>query len=208
MENVTNTLRTDRPVFRGLTLVGGHPALDFLNSVKYRGAADPQDKLASISNVIDWGRIAGLLSEDDAKRLSRYSKATVGSVRVHREITEFREQVRILFDNNDRKRVRFNQAAVYVETAISALRPVATIDRQTVVLSRCVTVKTIGDLKARVVAAVADLLADRENLRIKTCGGFDCDWLFIDRTKAGRRQWCDTRTCGNVARVRRFRQKH
>ena len=58
------------------------------------------------------------------------------------------------------------------------------------------------------VAAVAEVLTARADLRIKVCGGSDCDWLFIDRTKAGRRRWCDTRTCGNIARVRRFRMKH
>ena len=55
---------------------------------------------------------------------------------------------------------------------------------------------------------VAEVLSARADLKIKACNGSNCDWLFIDRTKAGRRQWCDTRTCGNNERVRRFRMKH
>ena len=41
--------------------------------------------------------------------------------------------------------------------------------------------------------------------RLKQCHG--CGWLFLDRSKGGRRRWCDMKTCGNRAKVTRFRQK-
>jgi len=75
------------------------------------------------------------------------------------------------------------------------------------ILSRRVDITTPQDLISRIIEAAADLLADRDALRIKICDGCDCDWLFIDKTKAGRRRWCDTKTCGNLARVREFRKK-
>ena len=195
-------------MFRELFLIGGHPALDFLNTVKYRGAADPQDKLASLADVIEWAQIAGLLTTGEAKRLSRQTKDIERATRVHCEICAFREQLRILFENTNPKDTKTARAVSRIEAEISALRPVATIDQKSSVLSRHIEVNTLNDLKARIVAAVADVLSERANLRIKACNGSNCDWLFIDRTKAGRRQWCDTRTCGNNARVRRFRMKH
>lgn len=198
----------EQPVFRELALIGGHPALDFLNTVKYRGEPDPQDKFRSLSDVIEWARIAGLLSEAEARKLSRQNKRTVAVTRVNSEIRKFREQVRIVFERTNLRGAKYVQAVSQVEAAISALRPVATISRDSGALTMQIVVLTADDLKARIVASVSELLSERPNLRIKACGGSDCDWLFIDRTKAGRRQWCDTRTCGNIARVRRFRMNH
>jgi predicted RNA-binding Zn ribbon-like protein len=197
----------DRPVFRELFLIGGHPALDFLNTVKYRGAADPQDRLESLADVIEWAKIAGLLSVDEVKRLYRKTQDTKSATRVHREICAFREQLRVLFESTIPKRTECDRAISRVEAEIAALRPVATIDQKSGVLSRNIEVNTLNDLKGRIVAAATEILTERADLKIKTCGGTNCDWLFIDRTKAGRRQWCDTRTCGNNARVRRFRMK-
>jgi predicted RNA-binding Zn ribbon-like protein len=31
--------------------------------------------------------------------------------------------------------------------------------------------------------------------------------MFLDISKNGRRQWCDMQDCGNLAKVRRFRQR-
>jgi len=203
----TEGSRIDRPVFRELCLIGGHPALDFLNTVKYRGKADPQDKLESLADIIEWAQIAGLLSAGEAKTLYRHTKDLSSATRVQREICAFREQLRVLFESTNPGKAQYNQAISRVEAEISALRPVATIDQQSGVLSRHIEINTLNDLKARIVAVVAEILSARADLKIKTCGGSNCDWLFIDRTKAGRRQWCDTRTCGNNARVRRFRLK-
>jgi predicted RNA-binding Zn ribbon-like protein len=43
--------------------------------------------------------------------------------------------------------------------------------------------------------------------RTRVCAGPRCGWLFIDRSKAGRRRWCDMATCGNAAKGRRNYQR-
>ena len=43
--------------------------------------------------------------------------------------------------------------------------------------------------------------------RLKLCENEQCRWLFIDRSKNRSRQWCESETCGNRQRVRRFRQR-
>jgi predicted RNA-binding Zn ribbon-like protein len=208
MPTSTVPSHSDRPVFQGLFLISGHAALDLVNTVKYRGADDPQDKLTSLSDIIMWARVAGLLSETESRKLTRLSRSRADGKRLCREVCRFREDVRILFETTRPHSARYARAASHVEKAISMLRPIATIDRISGELTRLIMVRTADDLKARIVAEVAEMLSERADLRIKTCGGSDCDWLFIDRTKAGHRQWCDTRTCGNIARVRRFRMRH
>ncbi|OWR32990.1 hypothetical protein CDO73_00325 [Saccharibacillus sp. O23] len=61
---------------------------------------------------------------------------------------------------------------------------------------------------AEAALSFADLLADRRIGRVKICRNSVCKWVFYDETKNGRRQWCSSDTCGNVARVRRHRDKH
>ncbi len=190
-----------------MSLVGGHPALDFLNTVKYRGQVDPQDRLETVADVVEWSRVAGLLSDAEAGKLSRPSRCSAVTDRLLREICDFREEVRLLFETSRISGKRFRQAASHVENVIRAFRPVASISSETGGLTWRVPVRTVDHVKDRIVESVIELLSHRSDLNIKTCCGDDCDWLFIDRSRPGRRQWCDTRVCGNIARVRRFREK-
>ncbi len=185
------------PVFNGLAQVGGHPALDFLNTVKYRGAAEPGDRLRSYADCLGWAHVAGLVSDEEAAAMADVDQAEAR--RCLRQIITLREAARRLFDGAD------PEAAALVARRIEALRPVVHIDPASGALSRSIPLRQPRDLVARIAAALADLLEQRPALRIKTCEGHDCDWLFIDRSKAGRRRWCDTRICGNAARVRRHR---
>jgi len=58
---------------------------------------------------------------------------------------------------------------------------------------------------ARIAASFGEMLANRELERIKVCANSDCRWVFHDPTKARTKRWCNDRTCGNRARVRRAR---
>ena len=43
--------------------------------------------------------------------------------------------------------------------------------------------------------------------RFRICANEDCRWVFEDTSRGGRRRWCDMTSCGNQAKVRRFRAK-
>jgi CGNR zinc finger protein len=43
--------------------------------------------------------------------------------------------------------------------------------------------------------------------RVKLCDNQHCRWLFIDHSKNRSRQWCESASCGNRQRVRRFRRR-
>ncbi|SRR5260370_11548004 len=58
---------------------------------------------------------------------------------------------------------------------------------------------------ARIAASLGEMLANRQAERIKVCANSDCRWVFYDPTKARSKRWCNDRTCGNRARVRRAR---
>ncbi|HKK07988.1 MAG TPA: CGNR zinc finger domain-containing protein, partial [Gemmatimonadota bacterium] len=56
-------------------------------------------------------------------------------------------------------------------------------------------------------SAVA-LLTDPEALaRVRRCAGEACGWLFYDTPRGLPRRWCYIRDCGNVAKVRAYRER-
>ena len=46
-----------------------------------------------------------------------------------------------------------------------------------------------------------------ESGRLKVCENVDCLWVFYDDSRNRTRRWCDSRSCGNLIKVRRFRAK-
>src|SRR4051794_26446193 len=65
------------------------------------------------------------------------------------------------------------------------------------------TSEALARLAEPLVAALA--AGDVERWRI--CANDDCRWVFEDTSRGGRRRWCDMSSCGNRAKVRRFRSR-
>jgi predicted RNA-binding Zn ribbon-like protein len=51
--------------------------------------------------------------------------------------------------------------------------------------------------------AVWRLFEDEDLGRLRRCADVGCGWLFLDRSKNGSRRWCSSADCGNRARGRR-----
>jgi hypothetical protein len=65
---------------------------------------------------------------------------------------------------------------------------------------------------ATALAAVLDSVVARRWDRLKACP--DCRWVFYDHTRNGAKRWClmtpagsNGRGCGNIAKVRRYRDR-
>ena len=65
----------------------------------------------------------------------------------------------------------------------------------------------LDQARATVAGTFADFLAGRMVGRLRICANPGCREVFIDRSAAGRRRWCDMRTCGNQAKVARHRAR-
>ena len=61
----------------------------------------------------------------------------------------------------------------------------------------------LGDIAQTFVAT----LAEGDPARVKVCRNADCHWIFYDRSKNRTRKWCEA-TCGNLMKVRRFRERN
>ncbi|UFJ41382.1 CGNR zinc finger domain-containing protein [Brevibacillus humidisoli] len=59
----------------------------------------------------------------------------------------------------------------------------------------------------RIAASFADMLAGEDLRRLKICANEDCRWVFFDQSRNRTARWCDDRMCGNLMKVRRFRER-
>jgi predicted RNA-binding Zn ribbon-like protein len=65
-----------------------------------------------------------------------------------------------------------------------------------------------GEALARVTQPLVEAIASHSTDRFRICANDGCRWVFEDTSRGGRRRWCDMNTCGNRAKVRRFRSRH
>jgi predicted RNA-binding Zn ribbon-like protein len=63
----------------------------------------------------------------------------------------------------------------------------------------------VAGAAAEIALSVARYLTGEEYKRLKMCDNAGCRWMFHDDTKNRSRRWC--RVCGNVDKVRRFRER-
>ena len=64
-----------------------------------------------------------------------------------------------------------------------------------------------GEILAVLAGAIASLIAGEDPALVKKCDGSGCTLWFLDRTKAHRRRFCSTATCGNREKVAAFRKR-
>jgi predicted RNA-binding Zn ribbon-like protein len=65
----------------------------------------------------------------------------------------------------------------------------------------------IDRVEAEVAWSFASMLALGDPTRIKVCANPDCGWVMYDESRNRTRQWCEASECGNLIKVRRFRER-
>jgi len=192
-----------------LEWVGGHPALDFINTVHaWLGEQPGEEYLHGFPELLRWSRMAGLIGPNGTRALDAGGAAA--QAKAHRAALALRADLHRLFH------------------AVAGGRPLdqAALDRVTAVLRDTVAWRRItaeggniccgwdftgappAAILGPVVWQAVELLERGPLDRIKECpydGG--CGWLFIDTSKNRSRTWCSMKTCGTLAKVRRFRAR-
>ncbi|OBH80818.1 hypothetical protein A5681_03945 [Mycobacterium scrofulaceum] len=187
-----------------LDLRGGHPAVDLVNTVAWRGDAHRRTEyLADYSDLVAWAQHAGILSLREASTLSGgIGRDAAAAARTLQRTKQLREALHRMWTGSGSARDAEKVADAY-RSALRARRLV--IDRDAAGWQEfALTVQT--PLHRLAVEAVAFLTGGPAS-RVKRCGDDDCGWLFLDTSHRQNRRWCSTADCGNRARVRRFYER-
>ena len=198
-----------RKMPRDRIFIGGHPAVDFVNSIEYRAQPEETDHIGSYERFLVWMSRASLLS----------------GPRV-RELRQLAARNRSLTAETWREAARFRVAAHSLLTAKVNGRRLARPDLERVddvcrrahcnlalalVPDQVTWQWTAGDLRQPLwvtAYSTAELLVSPQLQRLRVCANPPCDWLFLDFSRNGQRRWCQMETCGNLSKVRRYRAKH
>ena len=186
---------------------GGHPALDFVNTLDERPSHAPVENLATYGALVRFSELAGLIERPIAERLHPLAGSTC--TRIARRARELREHLyTVLATTHLRQAVpqgALDGIASEVRRAHAA-RAFTPTRGSKVVEHRWLSPAS-PDVPLHVVAlAVESLLVSADRGRIRKCGASDCAAYFIDTSKAHRRQWCSMRNCGNREKQRRWRE--
>jgi predicted RNA-binding Zn ribbon-like protein len=200
-------METRVKVLTDLDLVGGHLALDFVNSVG--GLVDPDpdsEALRSYDDLLAWSRMAGSLDERVVQALGRHARR-------HLEEAD----------------AAYARALELRELADRVIRPVAAGDRpdaddlavlraeESTALARAELAPAGDGLEWRwqwrdaddletplwpLAHAVVDLLTHGRLERLRGCA--NCRWLFFDESRNASRRWCSMDGCGTDVKKRRY----
>ncbi len=189
-----------------LKYVGGDPALDLVNTVDWTAGGPRAERLPDYARFVAFAEGAGLVSPAGAARLARDATrrpaaAAAALAGVHRA----RDVLQRLFARRaaDGHPARRDLAALNALLADALthleLRPSVS---GTELGWRGLTTELEGPLWP-VMWSAARLLTAEEAARIRVCAGPDCGWMYVDRSRNGRRRWCEMDTCGMREKNRR-----
>lgn len=181
--------------------IGGHPALDFANTVFDRRVPEPDNELLkSARDIGNWFKASGVAGPRQAAAVSDIA----GEFFVKR-IHAVREASAEVFgaiaagEAPAAESLGFLLTSAASGLADNAVKLVGTKPRPVLARWR----------DPDVVTAVLAMLSiegfytlPRERLR--SCPR--CEWLFLDTSRGGKRRWCSMQICGNREKVARHRE--
>jgi predicted RNA-binding Zn ribbon-like protein len=191
--------------FQPRDLVGGHVAIDLVNTVTARNA-DPIDWLDGYERLLEWADLTGVFPRGTVRLLGRRGRADpVAAERALAHGRDLRETLHTILtamiQGHAVPQEVLHRYERHVKDAV-AHAAMSTVAGH-VVLELTLDGSGLELLNHELAWRSLDLLREVSLTRTRVCAGDRCGWLFIDRSKGGRRRWCDMATCGNTAKSRR-----
>jgi predicted RNA-binding Zn ribbon-like protein len=195
-----------------LRIVGGHPALDLVNTVAPRlpGGGAHEEYLESPADLLAWARRIGIVDEASAKAVDAAWRAQPASAgQALRAALDVRESVYTALTGRG---ARDDKVGAALERL--ALRWSAAAARSCLVAGDSRVQLVVGTDPAlaipdRLAHAAVELLRTVDLAQLKACpldeGG--CGWLFLDQSRNGSRRWCAMADCGAQAKARKLTER-
>jgi predicted RNA-binding Zn ribbon-like protein len=185
---------------RRFEFIGGHLALDLLNTVEWRlDRRQWTDDLTAYAHVLSWAEQAALITGDERTTLERLARSAP------RLAEEELESFRALRETAYAALVEHDSAAV--DQLVAAHRDV--LDRSRLAYTEDHWDWTEVELalttpRDRATRVVVDLLTSPEVAALHQCEDAACGWVYLDTSPRHNRRWCVAADCGNRNRARAF----
>lgn len=175
--------------------VGGHIAVDFVNTRPMRGSS-PHELLIDMDALTDWLSQAGVMLPD-----LTFSKAPA----VYSEAIALREAIRACFVALGSADLPAGSDIAVLNRAMSALPQRRFLQRNDDRLELTEgKPTTISQLIGTIALAAAELIAGPAAGQLKQCRGQHCVLWFLDQSRNRSRHWCSMDRCGARAKSAAF----
>lgn len=188
----------------------GIDCLAFTNTNDNRNDPQPVELLRKYADLVDFAEQAGLLTISNANDLKLLAERSPDEARaaLERAIT-LREAMYRIFSavaagrTPDPADLDLLNASLHQAMSHSRLVPA----RDGFDWTWPDDQKSLDRATWPLVRSAAELLTSGEVDRVRECAAHDCGWLFFDESRNRSRRWCSMQTCGNRAKVDRFRTR-
>ncbi len=201
---------SERTKNRTFELVGGHPALDLVNTLDWRFRdSGPEELMTDYGDMVRFAEQSGLMSNAQARRLIRNTSETKAAqvVAAVRGLREAAAQVLYAALEDD---VAPASAVAQLESCFKAAQKAQRLHWTGARLAwELPQSASLPELPLWLLSlSAAELMTSDEMERVRACGNAECRWLFLDTSKNHTRRWCDMKICGNRMKARRFKAQH
>jgi predicted RNA-binding Zn ribbon-like protein len=189
--------------------IGGHPVLDFHNTIAWPRGRKSNERLRHPVDFVRWAGEAGVTRRRETDALGvfvrrNYSRACAileDALRVRDVLHDLFLSVLDEAAPNERTILEFNRlqtkarASVAIEWHRDRLRWAPKAD------------PPMMALLDRIVWQASELLTSDDVKRVRRCANPACGWLFVDHSRNGTRRWCSMSECGDRAKSKRHYQR-
>lgn len=192
-------------------LCGGHPALNFVNSLDNRFREDgPNEMLASYADLLRFLEESGLLTRQQMRVLGK-SITPETAAPVLEATRELREATAAVFYGSlEGKRPQQRDLELLERYFMSAgrHRELQLREEPPGLTWSWGRNESAPELPVWILAlSVSEILLSPDMARVRTCAVDTCRWLFLDTSKNHKRRWCNMKVCGNRMKARRFQAR-
>ena len=190
---------------------GDHLCLNFTNTLSDRLSEQPNERLNTYTDLLSWSMQAHLITPEEASQLREIAQQIPQEAeRVFARAIALRELIHRIFlaiaegrvpMEEDLRLLSLNFAEVMAKGEL-------VFTEQHYAWRWPITAGRLDGLFGYIVPAAVELLTSKEVSLVRICAAADCGWLFLDTSKNHSRRWCNMKSCGNRAKVRKFYQAH
>lgn len=177
-------------------LVGGHIALDFVNTVMVEGRR-LVDRVSTPEELTSWVAVSDLGTS--------YGVPTAIDDELHAQLVSLRTGLKACFDAVCADEPVPDESMLVVNDALRSDPGSELYSTPDGELARRPAVDLSVDASALrwvVADAAADLLAGEQAARLRRCANHDtCVLVFLDTSRSRNRRWCSMDLCGNRSKV-------
>jgi predicted RNA-binding Zn ribbon-like protein len=186
-------------------LVREELCIRFVNTIAWRLADHPEDRVATPERLLGWLAAAELVEPADVARIrARWKQAPRDASSFLNGAVTLREAIYSLLVARIKERradaPSLNILNAHLTSQLHVAQLVAT--RKGLKWSGS---KAAPELLGPIAWSAAALLLGPRATKIRQCQDErGCGWLFLDESRAQNRRWCSMGDCGNLAKARRY----